>query len=70
MRLPLLVLVAFAGVLALQLFGVIKGWQNARHWRSPASWSDLPLAARVFIAVTAIGGLVGGVLLAMATHRH
>jgi len=66
--LPLLVLVAFAGVVALQMFSVIKGWQNAPRRRSPASWSDIPVTARVFVIVIVAGGLVCGVLLGMAAH--
>jgi hypothetical protein len=68
---PLIVVAAFAGVVALQWFGVIKGWQNARRWRAKVSWGDVPLAGRVFALVAVAGGLVGGVLLAMAAqHGH
>jgi hypothetical protein len=68
--LPLFVLVAFAGVVAVRMFSVIKGWQNVRRWRSPVSWSDIPVTARVFVIFIAAGGLVCGVLLGMAAHGH
>ena len=67
--LPLVVVIGFALVVALQCFGVIKGWQNARRWRAKTPWSEVPWSGRVLAAVAAVVGLVGGVLLAMAAQR-
>lgn len=65
---PVLVGIAFVAVMALQWFGIIKGWQNAPRGRSQVSWREVPVAGRVFAMVCAVAGLVAGVLLAMATH--
>jgi hypothetical protein len=60
------VLFAFAGIVAFQLLATVKGWKAARHWRAKTSWRDLPMAARAFGLICVVGGLVGGVLLAMS----
>jgi hypothetical protein len=66
---PLVVVAGFAFVVALQWFGVIKAWQNARRWRATASWSEVPWPGRIIAAVAVVVGLAGGVLLAAAAHR-